>query len=62
MMFQHFPMFSRLVLASLCQFSKILAKASVDLDFDMREVMAHLSNDTAAGLCRESRGILLLFV
>ena len=53
MMFQHFPMFSRLVLASSCQFSKILAKASVDLDFDMREVMAHLSNDTAAGLCWE---------
>jgi hypothetical protein len=51
MMFQHFPVFSRLVPASSCQFSKILAKASVDLDFDMREVMAHLSNDTAAGLC-----------
>ena len=46
-MFQHFRLFSRLVLASLCQFSK----ASVDLDVDMREVMAHLSNDTAAGLC-----------
>ena len=49
-MFQHFPVFSRLVPASSC-ISKILAKASVDLDFDMREVMAHLSNDTAAGLC-----------